>query len=124
MCSTAPLAIIVYLLHALLIGVMFYYALLAPSKRAIVATVLISLMFLNWYLDPNGNCFLTVLEARLRCQKAVPGFTQRLIYDITGLNVNEDTLYEYQIKTFSILLAISILRYVYSQMSIRKSSKL
>ncbi len=114
-CLTTPLAWVVYVAHAALIVVMFYYTLFAPSRKTWIALVLIASMFMNWWLDPNGNCILTVLEARLKCQEATPGFTQRFIRDTTGIEIDENRLHKAQVRVFSVLLAVAVIRYVHFQ---------
>jgi hypothetical protein len=99
MCKTAPFADLVYLIHASYVLLILYYALIAPYSRAWVAAVLITAMFLNWSVDPNEECFLTRIEAYLRCQPTIKGFTVRFIRDTTGIAVDEST-FTYKLKLF------------------------
>jgi hypothetical protein len=111
MCKTAPLADIVYLIHASYIFFIIYYALFAPSSRAWVAAALITLMFLNWSIDPREECVLTAIEGRLRCDPAIKGFTARFIRDVTGIEVDEST-FTTRLKLFyMVLLAISAYKF-------------
>jgi hypothetical protein len=97
-----------YLIHAAYIFLMLYYALLAPYSRAWVAAALITAMFLNWSIDPNEECFLTRIEAYLRCKPAITGFTVRFIRDTTGIQVVESTFTSKLKMFYGALLVLSL----------------
>jgi hypothetical protein len=112
MCDTIPLANIVFTFHLFIILSIFYFALFAHPRYSWIASLIVIAIFTNWNIDKDRYCILTKLEARLRCLKIVPGFTQRIVNNITGYNIDYKTINTSQTYIYTILLIISLYRYI------------